>query len=618
MTTSVDSRPRDFLESPSHLVHRTGLDDLTTELSGKWPRAVALTGDGKSGSTFLAKVAAGLVHLRYPGGTFYVDLREQSPDDAMLLSLIRLGASTDLIPSSPMGKSAFLRDLVQSRRVLPIVRLGAQPADAEYFHPRYPTAGFVVIGSPTPLDEYRVIEVPRFSTDERAELLSKSHGRLSQAVCWDLAENIVAGPRTVREAARAIAANPSLAEPPHDRLIELVRDETDLRSELADGLDGSTQWLYRLLHYLPEPIFEEAAAREFWQSGEQLRDALDELESAALVARDSVGYLRLVENQEFLADSTAEGIELPHQSALHDCVQSYTAQVQAADETIMRDRRRLGLMPTTKPPRNFESRGEAMSWLVRHRSMLSSMVHMCVEQEWWPEACALAEALWAFYTNQVMPDESIKCYRIALAASEHLPDTSIGIQMRLYLAKCLTDAGLTGDARRELETALSLSPTSESGERLAGTAYELLARNSLAADAGSAAWEFAEEGLRRLGQDGRARAKAQLWRFKARAAQSNGDYDVAAECFETALRLFGKASDSRNQALIDVEHALLDYDRYGPKVLANVEKKIAAADGMVETAQVVRAWERLAGSSEGPLKVRYETAARKARGLGDR
>ncbi|SDD48559.1 tetratricopeptide repeat protein [Glycomyces harbinensis] len=555
MAAPRPDRPQEGPPLPRHWVDRD--DDLGligSHLTAENGVPVVVTGPAGVGKSSLAAMLAALLSERFPDGQLYVDLGADDPLTAMRSVLFRLGVPTPYISESLGGMVSQYRTATRDKALLVIVDEAPSREAGTLFAPASPTAGFLLTGHVWPEDVDVVRhEMRDLAAPHSAALLAGICPELTEAEAAQYVAELAWSPAKVRALAGFIRAlGRAEAALPSGRRAVTEYSTDELITATGQMLSPSAAWLHRLLSHLPGDDFDAALLPAV-----DAAEAFGELVDAQLASPVSPGRYRL----EGRTSATGLPIELAH--AMRAVVSWYRARAQRADWEVMGGRLRLAGVDgrpefaTLRPDaaRPFGEH-EGLPWLRANHKTLAGLVRLAAVAGWGDESWALAEALWALYTNTPLPEEAVDCYRAAAeAATEPIPKA----RMLICLGRRLIDVQGHTEAEAALEAALAAAREAggDLGDTLVCSALEQLGWLHYRRERWDAAEDAYRSSLRLAERLGRNRSQALLHKLIGFVHRDTERFEEARRDFAASLPRFEREDDQRNLAVVRFELAAL-------------------------------------------------------------
>jgi tetratricopeptide (TPR) repeat protein len=592
------------------------LDALERSLTGHRPRPVAIAGESGSGKSAVAAMLIDRLRPRFPDGQLYIDLESEDISQAMHSVLLRLGLPSAQIPSSLEGMQRLYQSATRDSALLIALDGATRAREAQLFRPASPRSGYIVVASaPMAAAEFDEHVVGPLAPDAAAEFLRASCPNVSDEVARRLIDEFGGAPATLRLLAGLVR---------HRSLTGLVEvrevigrsgtaDGARLFDGIYDGLSESARWLYRLLGALPHNEFERTVIDVFTGSKgwdpDRLPEPLGELVDAQLVAADRPGWYRLETGALHDAADRARTEPVPVElySAMRDSLGWYVRRAQQADVAIMGDRQRYAPRFTGRvEPPDFGGSAEAVEWFRTMRTALPTAVRIAALHGWANESWALAEALWAYFSNISQHRHAAFCYRTALAAA---PGPVAEVQLSTMLAMSLTRADEFVEAGQVLQSALTVAEGGQEAAHdtadeqrfmaLRGTVTEMLGRLYHRQRRFDEAIAFFEMALVNAEERGRARAAGIQLRCLGEVRRDRGQPRLASRDWLRAAARFEEAGDARNLAETRLELALLDLRDRDPDRLDAVDQVVSWVSRLGLWESAGRAHEAVAALLQG-------------------
>jgi len=608
-------KPMEIALAPEHWVDREELlDEIDRHLSDGDRRAMVVTGPSGVGKSALAAKIAERTLDAFPDGQLYIDLENEDMYSAARSTLLRLGIPKDQLSDTFSGLLAHFRSATSGRSMLVVVDGAADAAEGLHFAPASTTSALAVFALRSTADTaVRHFDLSDLDAESARRLLidlAQGAGETAAADSWTaLVHQFGTRPAVLRRLAGLIRARSRPGSAPGEQILLDLLDypPTDLLEATYRTLTRSASWLYRLLSVLPGPEFEQSMLKVFRSPGRKGDEAFDELVNAQLVTPTREGWYLVEPSVTRDAARRIELEPLPIEllTAMEKSLRWYVKRAQLADRAIMGERLRRAQVPDDVDCPPFPSRAEGLAWFQANHTALYTAIRMAVLHGWNREVWALAEAMWAFYTNVPNPEEAERVYQAGVEATRR-PDHRA--RMLLFLGRVQLDLAKFAAAEAALEESRELA-VAERDMELVGSATELLARSRHWQGRYAEAIAMYEDSLRNSLEGGRRRAAAIQLMYLGRAHRDNGDLERAAEYFEQALGEFTKIEDGRHVLLVEADLAVL-------RARLGVPEAVAQADAVIvwlRQAGLARfeaaAQEQLGEIAEGPERRRRLEAA---------
>lgn len=559
MAALEPGKPREAPPLPRFWVDRDAdLGRVGFHLDSGNPVPVVVTGPAGIGKSSLASMIAALLIERFPDGQLYVDLGTDDPLSAMRSALLRLGTPKEFISDTLGGMVSQYRTATSGKALLVIVDDAPDRETGTLFAPASETAAFLLIGHSWP-DDLDVVrhELAELPAAHGTVLLAKILPELTEAEAAQYIADLNLSPARIRAIAGYIRTLlQAEAARPTERRVLTDYSTAELLTATRQMLTPSAAWLHRLLQHLPGP---DLGADLLPAIGADAAAIIDELLDAQLMTRVGTERFRL----EGRPDSDGLPIELSH--AMHAVVAWYRRRAQLADHEVMGARLRLsgiGALDWSPQPRLLDADADAFAenqglpWLSDNRRTLTGLVRLAAVAGWRDEAWALAEALWALFTNVPFPEEAAACYR---AAADAAPGPVPKARMFICLGRVLIDLRAHEESEAVLDEAVALAREhgGEVGETLVCAAQEQLGwlyYRQERWDEAEATYGSALELAERLGRE---RSQALMLKLLGFVHRDRGAADAARRCFARALPKFKSLDDKRNLAVVRFELAVI-------------------------------------------------------------
>lgn len=494
--------PADFVNQVGPLAVLDGIRD--DGLAGATP-VVVIRGAPGSGKTALALRWGHKRQEWFGGGQLYADVRElpgaipggpESSDAIVTAFLLSLGVPSALLPDTAAGRLALYRTLTAEQPVLVLVRGATLPAQVS---PLIPTApGSVLLVSTQhdvrglAMDGAHFIEVEPLDDAAARELLAAVCGasridadpaatRRLIALCGrlPLALRIVAGrlaldtTLTVAELTEELAAEPYLLD-----ALALPGDGGGAVEPLFNNvyrhLPPDGQELYRDLGAVPVLEIPDALLERIgWSDRAARRAAVERLLGLKLLER--AGRDRYTLHPLVRAHGARLAEDDRSERVLSATVEHYRALAEAADRSIMGERRRLiggAEAPLFDGP---DQRARALQALESSREDLLRAARAGLALGADEQVARIATAAQALYFNHPHLADQVAMSELGITAARRLGRADIEIQILCTLAGAHSGAGDLDRARAAIRGAFELLPAAND-KKLAGTVWEFHAR----------------------------------------------------------------------------------------------------------------------------------------------
>lgn len=549
-------RPMEVALPPNDWVDRESLLDQIRRHLDEDPRTpVLVTGPSGAGKSALAAKIASSTGA-FPDGQLYIDLEHEDLQSAARSALLRLGIAKDFLADTFGGLLAQFRSVTSSKAMLVVVDGAEDAVEGLHFAPASARSALAVFGLRSTADpSARHFALPDLDAEDACRLLASATGSADDG-SLQLVRQYGTRPETVRRLAGLIRARSAAASGDHDAIVrDLLEYPTpDLLEATYRTLSESAAWLYRLLSVLPAPQFEQSVLDLFDTPGDSGR-AFEELVNAQLVTLVRPGWCQVEPSvsRDAARRAEVESLSIDLVTAMRTTLRWYVKRAQLADRKIMGERLRRAPMPGEVHAEPFADAAEALTWFRANHIALSAAIRMAALHSWNDEAWALAEAMWAFYTNVPHPEEAAHCYEEAVAATTRPLDRA---RMLLFLGRVRLDLGRFADAEGALRESLALASEGKDGE-LVESATALLGRAAHWQGRYEEAIARYTEALRTAETGGRARAAAIQLMYLGRAHRELGALDTALEFFKRAQAAFLAIKDRRHVLLVEADAAVV-------------------------------------------------------------
>ncbi|TWG25054.1 putative ATPase [Actinoplanes teichomyceticus] len=367
-TRAAPARPASRCALPRPIADFTGrggeLDRLgrVAALARPAPAAApvaTVSGVAGVGKTALAVQAAHALGERFPGGTFFLDLRGMharptGPGEALARLLAALGVPEGETPVHDADRAGLYRDLLRGRPALVVLDNAADEAQVRPMLPG-PGPSLTIVTSRrllAGLDGVHRLSLGHLSAEDAAALLRSIVGvgpqRQADAV-REVVELCGRLPLALRIAGNRLTSRPQwsvrhLADRLADerrRLDQLTAGDLRLAAAFNlsyDQLSPSARCLFRRLSLLPWPEFDARLAAVFGPAGpDDTEDALEELVELSLLQAETNGRYRL---HNLIRLFARQRLAEEEPAAAHD-----TAQRRPAAARDTAQRRPAGRLP---------------------------------------------------------------------------------------------------------------------------------------------------------------------------------------------------------------------------------------------------------------------------------
>jgi DNA-binding SARP family transcriptional activator len=545
----------------------------------------AIGGAGGIGKTWLALYWAHQHADEFPDGQLYVNLRGFDPTGpptppavALRRFLEALGVDPALLAGELEELAALFRSLVAGKRML-VVADNAR--DTEQVTPLLPGSGTctVLITSRSRLTGLatthgaRLLDLDVLPDADARRLLARQLGDDRLAAEPEAVDDLLATcaglPLALGITASRAAQHPAfplamLAKDLHDtatRLDSLDAGDlhTNLRAVLSwshRALDSRTATVFTLVGSAPGPdISLPAAAALTGLPLPQARTALRRLENASLLRQHLPGRYRMHDLTRLYAGEQAAD-DLPvsaRHAALRRLVDFHLHTCYANDQLLQPFRDPIELDPPAPGcvPERLPDMAAALRWFDAEHACLLATHALAAELGWHTAVWQLAWTMNTFHERRGHSEESMACWRTALAAAEQLGDRGTLLLVRERLGRACSRAGRQHEALEILRRNLILA------EAAGDVRMQALTYSNMGAP-----WELLDDDRQALLCSRRA---LELYRSIGDAIQETrtlstiawhlariGDYDSALATSEQALAM-ARAHGYRN-----AEAALLD------------------------------------------------------------
>ncbi|WP_112134541.1 tetratricopeptide repeat protein [Glycomyces dulcitolivorans] len=554
MAAPVPERPQERPPRPLHWVDRVDdLDRIGTHLTSGDRAAVVVTGPAGIGKSSLAAMLAEHLESRFPDGQLYIDLGGDDPKSAMRSVLSRLGVPKDFIQDSFAGMVSQYRTATKDKVILVVVDEAPDRETGLQFAPASAGAGFLLIGYTWPADIDVVHhEMDALPSQHSIDLLIKICPELSRAEAARYIARFAWSPGKVRALAGFVRTR-ERAEEAQPTELRAIADYSAAELLTATGqmLSPSAAWLYGLLLRIPGDGVDAGAISVLGTEG-----VFAELVDAQLATQTQPGRWRIE------GRPVADGLPIEYRHVMPALVAWFRTRAQHADAEVMGGRMRLvDLDPSfasqlTASAADPFAKHEGLPWLNANRRTLTGLVRIAALAGWSREACAIAEALWALFTNVPLPEEAVACYRTAVDAAD---GPIAKARMLICLGRRLVDLHSYDESEAALRAAVALAETvgGESGPTLACSAFEQLGWLYYVQERWAEAETVYRQALAIAEELNRARSQALLHKLIGFVYRDQGRGAEARTEFALALPEFEGRKDERNTAVVGFELAAL-------------------------------------------------------------
>ncbi|MEU6857800.1 tetratricopeptide repeat protein [Glycomyces sp. NPDC046736] len=546
-------KPMEIPLPPKILIGRDSIvDEISRGFADGTHNPVVVTGPSGVGKSALAAKVAKQSVDQFPDGQVLIDLEDEDALPALRSALLRLGVAKDQLPDSFGGLRANLRSVTSGKAMLFIVDGAGDARDGLDFAPASEHSALAIFALKSTVDKM-VPHIPlsEMSVEEAVRMLGLSIeiDGLPAGTVLEMVHLYGTRPSTISRLAGLIRARGNDRTPTIDVIRDLVESPTpDLLGATYRTLSVSGAWLYQFLSVLPGTEFEESLLELFDTPQQSGSDVLEELINARLITRPREGWC-LVE-PAVTRDSAARGLteKLPIQlvTSLRDSIRWYVKRAQLADRWVMKERLRRAPMPNV-PAENFTSETKALDWLRANHVTLLTAVRMAALQGWTDEAWALAEAMWALYTNVPYPEEAEQCYTAAVDATRTPLDRA---RMLLCLGRVRLDLGRFAESEHNLRESQALAEAGGDLE-LVSSAVSQLGRVEYWQGRLDPAIARFEEAERLANSHGTSRAAAIQLMYLGRVHRDRGDIHKGLEYFKHAQDAFLAIGDVRHVVIVE-------------------------------------------------------------------
>ena len=452
-------------------------------LAGPEPRVGVVCGPAGMGKTALAVHWACRAASRYPDGQLFIDLRGHDPASALPVSealaylLAGIGVPAAEIPADPTAQLGLYRSALNRRRVLVLLD---NAASADQVAPLVPPApSLLLVTSRKQLTGLAVhhavstVDLDVLGADDSLALLGRVLGADRVAAELASARSLVelcgGMPLALRIAAAKLAAGPEariadlaahLAGSARLDALAVPGDSHSVRKAFAgayQALSPPAARLFRLLGAHPGPSLAISLAAGLAESSvEQVREALDELSAAHLVAHAGPDRYRFHDLIGLYARERAEPAEAARSAAR--VIDWYLTIGDAANRVFNPARDRAGAIvadPPIEPPFAAE-RAAALEFLDGEQPNLLAAVRLAAERGDDRSAWRLAYLFAGFLTMRGHAGPRVEMCRLGLAAAQRVGDpTAEGLTRSLLGLACHATQAYE-EALEHFEAALAL------------------------------------------------------------------------------------------------------------------------------------------------------------------
>ncbi|QKW05674.1 ATP-binding protein [Streptomyces sp. NA04227] len=519
------------------------------------PRVALLHGAAGMGTSALAAHYGHSNEKAFPDGQLYVDLCGQggtgaalAPAAAARILLGQLGVAAAQMPPATEDRTALLRELIGSRRLLVVLDHAATAAQVRPLITAAPYAFTVVVArerlaqlDAVPLSVGPLVE--RDAVRLLTELTDRQTVAGAAAVLPAVLERCGGSPFALR------ALAPRLSEPDL-ALSGAGREPVDYAVEAGtSGLDATALRVFRLMALWEWPGFGPAVAAHTAEIEEaRAADALAELAARGLLLTTDDGRYRYRAAVRARAEreAAAEDGVVACAAALARTVRWYLEFAVRADRAALPQRWWLGPLYTSLDAGPRTRLGEAVAALIAERRNLVQATLAAAQSGDAESARQLGEAQWAVQLKAGATDELLPALRAAARAAGALyPGTRIEGRACTQLGNALVELGQHQEAERQLRLAEE-AEAADGHRRGRATALECLGLLRLSQwnwDEAYALFERADEELAQLaegdeGFEDAPRGRALLLRHRGRALRGLGRFDEAARFLSGALVFF--------------------------------------------------------------------------------
>jgi len=566
--------PQQLPTAPTSFVNRdSALEELDTVLLGPTREArrfAVVSGLAGVGKSALARQWARRSSHRFPGGQLYVDyaaIRTESGtpvSDALAECLCALGVERTHIPPTLSARTNLFRTKTAASPVLVVLDDVTEPAQVPPFMPS--ADGSVVLATSTARLTELALDGAYFL---QLEPLSDLCGiALLQEICGS--QRVVAQDDGTRRLADISAGLPVALRVIGARLSscstltaasladELIDESTRLARLSLRGvpkvsfvfdnayraLSPDAARMYRMLGAAPLRTFRlETASAILDLSPELARHLLDALREASLLDDAPAGgsaFHDLVRLHAFELSTPAE-----RRTVLRRLMDHYLRKAAFADEAIMGRRTRIAdhqaILGTGSSP--FTTDRAALGWLVQERSNVLGLLRAISAAGWHDQTWQLAEALTVLYLNRRYLNDWVESSEVGAAAARSAGNDQAEARLRSMVSRAYTEIGDLDNARKNLDTALTLAERS-GNKVLIASVWEFIGRFRDHADPASSA-EAYEKAIDRNAEAGERRGVAIATYFLGCAVSSHGDQAAALPILQRAHELLLEVDDKR-------------------------------------------------------------------------
>jgi tetratricopeptide (TPR) repeat protein len=463
------------------------LEGRLAEVTGVWARGPvvlsAIDGAGGIGKTALAVHVAHQVAGCFPDGQLHADLhgsggRPAEPGEVLARFLRGLGVPPEKVPTDLDERGALYRTTLADRQVLVLLD---NVRDAAQVRPLLPGSGTCAVlltsRSTLPgLDGAFRLALDFLGPEEALDLFTRIVGHDAVAAEPDAVQAVLrvcSGlPLAIRIAASRLGAGPGCSLPElagrladeRLRLDELAVEDRAIRATFAvsyHALPADQAWAFRLLGVCDSPTFTvPAAASLFALPVEAAQQLLDALVAIHLLQSPTPGRYQFHDLLRLFAAERAQADETPESrdAALHRQLGWYLHSSAAASRRLNPARRHVELDPPGPEwePLSFADSDTALAWCEAERTNLTSAVAQAARTGRHEIAWKLPITMWDLFNLRRWQEDSIRCYRSALAGAQALDDREAEAWVLNSLATACREEGRLSEAADCLDRALEI------------------------------------------------------------------------------------------------------------------------------------------------------------------
>ncbi|HEX7301485.1 ATP-binding protein [Lentzea sp.] len=486
--------PRQLPAAPGTFAGRAvelaGLDRaLTPATPGTTVLVSAIGGAGGIGKTWLALAWAHRHLDRFPDGQLFVDLHGFSPAQEPMASpvavrgfLDALGVEPGRIPADLDAQAALFRSLVAGRRMLVVLDNASTADQVVPLLPGSPTCTVLVTSRhrlASLIDRHgaRHLPVDVLTGDEAHALLSARLGAdrvdAEPGAVAELVALCAGHPLALSITARAAATGSDrplaeVAAELRELGLEMLDHDTDPAASLPAVLSWSVRLLtdrhrtvFALLGIAPGPDTTPAAVAALCGlTPAETRKALAALEEASLIERRPHGRYAMHDLVRAYATTTAR--DLPddvREAALVRVMDFHVHTAHAADRLLNPHRElvRPRLTVNGVGPHPLADAAAAAAWFQAEHATLLATQRAASTLGGHAAVWHLAWALDTYHRRRGHRHDALTTWRLALAASTHLPAPAIRVRTHRNLGHAHALLGRHEEAIENLDRALELA-----------------------------------------------------------------------------------------------------------------------------------------------------------------